>query len=307
MIPWIQVYSNITTHPKTARLADELKLSSSATSPNIIAVGILVGIWTWAVQNAYDGDLSTCNPTVIADACRWKKKPELLINALKNSGYLDDNMHLHDWDEYAVLFIDQEDARREKTRERVKRYRDRKRNAECNGYSNVTVTPCNAPTIPNHTIPNITNTLKDLKDIDSGGGDTRAREKNDPVDEYMDEHVNTDQFYGSDDVKADVSKLTQRLFIKLTHRQPTAVDESQVFKAVTKAEKNPDGTWARWIDANAQDLLIHAFRIAAESGKDGDWKYINGILRRFAQRGITTVDDEETFEVSRSIAKEVWT
>jgi len=145
MIPWIQVYSNLPTHPKTSKLAEELKLSSSFTSPTIIAAGLLVGIWTWAIQNAYDGDLSECSPSTIADACRWKKKPEQLISALKKSGYLDDDMHLHDWEEYAVLMIDSEDNRREKNRDRVNRYRNKKRNADVtlqsrnsNGYADVT-------------------------------------------------------------------------------------------------------------------------------------------------------------------------
>lgn len=42
-------------------------------------------------------------------------------------------MKLHDWEEYAVLLMDAEDSKRSKTRERVKRYRDKK--------SNVDVTP----------------------------------------------------------------------------------------------------------------------------------------------------------------------
>ncbi len=129
MIPWIQVYSNIVTHPKTTRLAEELKLSCSSTSPAIVATGMLIGIWSWAIQNAYDGDLSSCPPASIADSCRWKKDPEVLLKALKKSGFLDDDMRLHDWDEYAVLLIDSEDNRKEKTRERVRRFRE-KRKAE---------------------------------------------------------------------------------------------------------------------------------------------------------------------------------
>ncbi len=309
MIPWIQVYSNLPSHPKTSKLAEELKITSAFTSPTIIAAGLLVGIWTWAIQNAYDGDLSSCSPNVIADACRWKKKPEQLISALKKSGYLDDNMHLHDWEEYAVLMIDSEDNRREKNRERVKRYRDKKRSSgvtECNDYSNVysnvTETPCNAPTGHNITGHNITNDI-------SGGGGTRthadAREEN-PVENYMDDYdVSYDRYFGADDVRPDVTKLTQQLFSGLTNRQPTKADEAQVFKSVTRAERDPlTGTWRRWIDEDDSGLLIHAFRIAAESGKGGDWKYINGILTRFHQRGIKTVEQAENFQADRDMAKD---
>lgn len=127
MIPWIQVYSNLPMHPKTDRLVDELGLSSSAVSPNIVAVGILVSLWTWAIQNAYDGDLSRCSPRLIADACRWKKKPEALIMGLRAAGWLDEDMKLHDWEEYAVLLMDTQDNQKEKTRERVRKYREKKK------------------------------------------------------------------------------------------------------------------------------------------------------------------------------------
>lgn len=169
MIPWIQVYSNLPQHPKTFKLAEELKITSSFVSANVEAVGVLVSLWTWAVQNAYDGDLSGCSVATIADACRWKKKPETLVNALIASGYLDEDMRLHDWEEYANLLMDAEDNRRENTRARVQKYREKKR--ACNAdvtvtqalqvtqndvTSNADVTQCNAPTIPYHTIPNIT-------------------------------------------------------------------------------------------------------------------------------------------------------
>lgn len=117
-------------HPKTDRLVDELDLSSSAVSPNILAVGILVSLWTWAIQNAYDGDLSRSSLRLIAEACRWKKKPEALIKGLKAAGWMDEDMKLHDWEEYAVLLMDAEDNKKEKTKERVRKYRERKNNPE---------------------------------------------------------------------------------------------------------------------------------------------------------------------------------
>lgn len=124
------MYSNLPRHPKVSRLADELGLTSSQCSPDAVAVGILVSLWTWAVQNAYDGDISRCSVRGIADACTWKKKPEALVKALRAAGWLDDDMRLHDWEEYAVLLMDAEDEKRVKTKERVKRYRQKKRNAE---------------------------------------------------------------------------------------------------------------------------------------------------------------------------------
>lgn len=125
-VPWIQVYSNLLDHQKTYRLADALKLSSPLVDPNAIAAAMLIGLWTWAAQNAYTGDLSGCGARAIANACRWKKSPDTLLDALLLCGWIDSDMMLHDWREYAALFIESEEGRKEKTRERVSRYRAKK-------------------------------------------------------------------------------------------------------------------------------------------------------------------------------------
>lgn len=160
MVPWIQVYSNLITHPKTFRLADALKLTSKDTTPNVVAAGLLISLWTWAIQNAYSGDLSACSDRAIAEAARYKKNPGAFVKALTDAGWLDPDRRLHNWDEYAHLLMEKEDSRKAKTRERVKRYRDKGKkpsspqsSAPSNAPCNVTVTPCNAPTIPNHTLP----------------------------------------------------------------------------------------------------------------------------------------------------------
>lgn len=170
MIPWIQIYSNLLRHPKTTGLADELGLTSSHASPNAVAAGMLVSLWLWAAQNATDGDLSKCSDRAIAEAAEFRKKPAVLVAALTKTGWLDEDRRLHDWDEYASLLHDIEARNKENTRNRVKRYRDRKKlssedaeeekcnvtDTECNGNGNVTCNECNAPTLPNITLPNIT-------------------------------------------------------------------------------------------------------------------------------------------------------
>ena len=88
MIPWIQVYSNLPQHPKTTKLADELGLTSAALNPNVLAVGLVVSLWAWAIQNAYNGDLSGCSSRAIAEACLWKKKPETLMLSRKLPDYI---------------------------------------------------------------------------------------------------------------------------------------------------------------------------------------------------------------------------
>lgn len=127
MIPWIQVYSNLLQHPKTGTLAVELDLKSSDVEIEAVAVGILVSLWTWAVQNAPNGDLSNTNPRTIARAANWKRKPDTLIVALKISGFLDEDMKLHDWEEYAELYINRVEYQREQARERMRNMRARKK------------------------------------------------------------------------------------------------------------------------------------------------------------------------------------
>lgn len=165
MIPWIQVYSNLVRHPKVTKLADKLGLTSKDAGPNVIAAGMLVSLWLWAAQNATDGDLSECSDRAIAEAAEYKKKPADFVAALKYAKLLDEDRKLHDWDEYATLLIDYESQQREKTRKRVEKHRAKKKalqNAECN----VTVTPCNAPTIPNLTKHNITVTEESKNMVD---------------------------------------------------------------------------------------------------------------------------------------------
>ena len=178
-VPWIQVYSNLPQHPKVIRLADALGLTSAAVRPDAVAVGMLVSLWTWAAQNAPDGDLSRVSPRAVAEACSWRRAPQKLLDALTQTGFLDPDGRLHDWDVHERLYMDALERRREQTRERVRRYRARSAenggagaacNAEnsvtgvtCNAENSVTSVTCNAKksvtsvtcnaTIPNRTIP----------------------------------------------------------------------------------------------------------------------------------------------------------
>lgn len=186
IVPWVQVYSNLPQHDKVVSLADTLGLKCSGVSPEAIATGLLVSLWCWAVQNRTDGDLSGVNPRTIAKACQWEKSPDKLVSALRDCGWLDADMHIHDWEEYSVRLMENEAAQKEKTRKRVAEYRERHAkggkaksgNADENetaiynkvsSNENVTVTrnvtvtegneadtQCNASTVPNLTVPNLT-------------------------------------------------------------------------------------------------------------------------------------------------------
>lgn len=127
MLPWVQVYTNICEHPKTSNLVDALAITSKDIEPEMIAVGLLVGLWTWAAKNAYNGDLSGVSTRAISKACGWHKSPEKLVDALISCGWLDDDMKIHDWEEYAELYINRVDYQKEQNRKRVKECRERKK------------------------------------------------------------------------------------------------------------------------------------------------------------------------------------
>ena len=182
-IPWIQVYTNMVTHNKTRKLAAELKLTSKDVKPNVMAAGMLLALWTWAAQNAVDGDITGVPVEDIADVAGWKKSPKVFYAALVKVGLIDegeDGVQIHDWMEYSWLLHEQTENKKEKDRARSKAYRDRRRRitepSQANHGDELPPLPCppshdrhgddcvtvtepsqanHAPTIPNQTIPNL--------------------------------------------------------------------------------------------------------------------------------------------------------
>lgn len=158
-IPWIQVYSNLAQHPKTFAFAQSLSLESECVSPSVIAAGMLVGIWSLCAQSAPDGRLQEGAVGALAAAAGWRGTPQTLIDALLAAGLLDREdggmLHIHNWDNYAILLIDQVEQRKSKTRERVRRYRA-KQKGQADAKQDATDTLRNAPTKPNQTKPDQT-------------------------------------------------------------------------------------------------------------------------------------------------------
>ncbi len=163
MLPWIQVYSNLTDHPKIYALVDRMKLRR-----NSEAVGIVVSLWLWAAKNAPDGDLSGFPERAIADAVGYSYSyAGKLCKALVECRWLDEKegggYQIHDWEAYAGMLMDALERQMEKSRERQKRYRMRKKqisvdvDADDNVTHNVTGYATNvtryAPTRPDLTKP----------------------------------------------------------------------------------------------------------------------------------------------------------
>lgn len=295
MIPWIQVYSNLIKHPKTYALADELKITCAAASPNAVAAGMMVSLWLWAAQNATDGDLSKCSVRAIAEAAEYRKSPSIFVTALKEVGWLDADMKLHDWDEYATLLVDYNERQREKTKERVRRHREKKKAArndaadECNGERNVTDTPRNASTLPNLTLPNL---------ISGGDGavSARAKEASDADMERI--GLKPGEYLGVTVAVVDqVCIAGHDIFARYV---PTALhgalDCRKIFQHTVRIDGEGGGMY---VDPVAVGLLEYAFEVAWQAGKPGNWSYIDGVLNRCSARGILSAQMAREWDEDR--------
>jgi len=136
--PCTEAYRNLTAHPQIFNLAKTLNLSRSKSGANTSAVGMMIGLWSWAAVNAPDGNLTHCPPEALAYASSWYGKPETLFNALVSCGWIDEidgEYYLHDWDKYGAPFMSVEEPERPEDvecdvtieKQAVKRKNDRER------------------------------------------------------------------------------------------------------------------------------------------------------------------------------------
>ena len=157
---WIEVHDNLREHRKTYELATLLKAEQYA------AVGLVVSLWTWAINHAQDGDLSGFPAVAIANACHWKKKPNLLIDALVASGFVTDTMQIHDWDVYAGKLIDRREANARRNREA--RAAKASRDDDRAHHERITSASRDGATVPNPTVPNHLSSLRSDRESTAG-------------------------------------------------------------------------------------------------------------------------------------------
>jgi hypothetical protein len=114
---YIPSHAALGNHPKLRRLARTLAVSRPA------AVGHLHYLWWWSQEYAPDGDLSYQRYTAedIADAAMWEGDAYTFVDALKTSGFVDDEdgrLLLHDWAEYGGKIV--QDLAKDRERKRGK-------------------------------------------------------------------------------------------------------------------------------------------------------------------------------------------
>lgn len=304
MIPWIQVYSNILTHDKTYRLAEDLKI------PNYSAVGLMVSLWCWVAVNAPDGDISNYPPRALSEATGWNKKPETFYAALINADLIeqteDGRKLIRNWEQYAILLMDLMENQKKQTAARVRRHREKKKKQEAEQaekakqaqrYSNVTDTAGNA--LPDITLPNLT--LPDQSSYDDfnnpivvDGG--RAEDAEQVVDDFMRQRALTlSSFPGvSQALQAQTKALTDQIFDRFVHHVPQEQDVARVYQYTADTTC---GT--QKLSQDKANLLMYAFEQAGNVGAPGNWKYIVGCLSRLHSRGITTLAQAEAYDDSR--------
>ncbi|MCL6445685.1 MAG: hypothetical protein K6T83_19920 [Alicyclobacillus sp.] len=115
---WVESHQSMARHPKTRRLARVL----GEEVPTVI--GRIHLLWWWCVDYAADGDLTKYSYEDLADAMMWNGEPEIIINALAESGWLDrdgDVLRVHEWEHYTGRLIairEREAQRKRETRQR---------------------------------------------------------------------------------------------------------------------------------------------------------------------------------------------
>jgi hypothetical protein len=109
---WIEVHQSLPSHRKTSKLMRALDIKTRAQ-----AVGHLVMLWLWALDNAPTGNLREIDPDDVAEAAGWSGDSGKLLAALEKSGYLDEDGSVHDWGAYAGRLIDKRAANAKRNRE----------------------------------------------------------------------------------------------------------------------------------------------------------------------------------------------
>lgn len=94
---WIQLHDNVIDHPKTHRIAKELKIS------RVQVLGHLAALWTWTLRIAPDGDLSQYDEADIEIGAHWEGEPGIFVAALTDRylDFRDNGFSVHDWFDYA--------------------------------------------------------------------------------------------------------------------------------------------------------------------------------------------------------------
>ncbi len=116
---------------------------------------------------------------------------------------------------------------------------------------------------------------------------------------YWDAEDITSYFGFTDDTAREVKIITEKLYgAYMPSVRPTKQDERRVFLWTYKQVKSEAGEWSITFPAGRKELLAYAFEKADAAGAL-NWKYMDGILRRLAQRGIKNSCEAYAYDEDR--------
>jgi len=170
---WIELHQSLITHRKTYSFALRLKDTNE-----LLTVGRLAALWSWALDNAPTGDISNIEPDTIARVMRWDGDSVYLMQSLNQCGWVDIDQHgstvLHNWEQYAGKLMDRKSRNAERMRQTRSQHvqttgkeKTVAENCTCDTHNNDVQCTCNArstnsartceATVPNQTKPNHNN------------------------------------------------------------------------------------------------------------------------------------------------------
>lgn len=114
---YIELHQSLPRHPKLVRLASRLGV------PRVQAAGHLTFLWLWCVDYAPKGDVSKFGAPEIAAGAEWDGDPGSFVAALLETGWLDEDGKVHDWEEYGgkIRASREADAERKRVSRELKR------------------------------------------------------------------------------------------------------------------------------------------------------------------------------------------
>ena len=283
------MHQSLPSNRKTLRLKALLRSRTSQT------VGWLCLLWLWAVDNTKDGDISGISPKELAEVADFNvKRADEFLDALIASGFVDrdgDRLRFHDWEDYAGKLQEQ----RKKATERKRKSREKTRDVTRDG----TVTSRDAAHIHNSTLHNTTVHNSTVQTYSDDVGEARA-EASESLREYLGSRgLLPEEYLGAEAKLLEESeRLCTELFSRFASRGITELDRAKVFSCVREQLVTPQGIESR-ISPQKRELLFYAFEQAAAKGCGGQWAYIEGVLARLGQRGITDLRGAEYYDMDR--------
>lgn len=269
---WIEVHQSLPSHRKIKRLKRTLKIKTAQ------AVGHVVMLWLWALDNAPEGRLDGLDPEDLAEAAEWQGDPVKFVDALRECGFVDEgeSLLIHDWQEYGGRLQDQRKDRAAQNRERQKRYRDKQK--EHNG--NVTETQDNAVTV-----------------TDRNANVTRYGNVTETQDNTTTLH-NTTLHYISPPSGGDKKGVTRNVT-----QQPQS---RAVCAYLDMISPTPSSSSMRELMEFEKDMGSDVCLRAIDEALDANarsWPYIKSILKSKREQGVKSIQDWDRLNAERIDAK----